>query len=105
MSDSPSPAEDPVLQGGDAADAAEQDAPASDPPADGEADPNEAEEQEDIVGGTGGEVAAATAAAAAVAARLVASHQSGAFGTEQVRYYACNHHQRRQSTQNFGVFL
>jgi hypothetical protein len=71
MSDSP-PAEDPVLQGGDA-DAAEQDAPAFNPPADDADAPNDGEDNNADLGG---DFAAATAAAAAVAARLMAEHVS-----------------------------
>lgn len=81
MSDSPPPAEDPVLQGGDGADAAEQDAPASNPPADDTAAVNDGEDGDYGAEGQegGGDVAAATAAAAAVAARLMAEHGQQAY--------------------------
>ena len=95
MSDTSPPAEDPVLQGGDAADAAEQDAPPSNPPADDLGAPDAGEDgnddDEDIEDGPG--VAAAAATAAAVAARLMAEHGQQAYpvgsGAEhaQVRHH------------------
>jgi hypothetical protein len=82
MSDSPPPAEDPVLQGGDEADAAEQDAPASDAPADHIAVPNSGGDGDAATEGAEGastDIAAATAAAAAVAARLMSEHGQQAY--------------------------